>query len=115
MQAAAAVVALALGIANLVWLAVQWRRGSETLRIAREAHAWAQERRDAEQRRAQADEAKRAFWRDTHAAVEAASSPIRVPDVDPAWITEGEELGYFRQTPGGPTGVRLWKPKIRST
>ncbi len=102
MQAAAALVALALGIANLVWLVVQWRRGAETLRIAREAHGWARERRDAERAASDRQEAKRARFAEVKRQLEASTlAYMKIPDdLTPELVIEGEQLGYFRRVSG---------------
>lgn len=112
LHASGVVVALVLGFANLWWLIVQARRTKVTHGIALEAHDWARERRDRESAQALAEEAKRAWWKDTRAAIDASDGPILLQEgIDPAWVTEAEQLGHFRPTRGTYGEARLAKPE----
>ena len=98
LDALGVVVALLLGAANLGWLIVQARRAKVTHSLALEAHKWAKARRDQELEQAQTDDAKRAWWAKMKLMLEKLDGPCRIADgVDPAWVIEGETLGYFRR------------------
>lgn len=97
-----------------MWLFVQWRRGRDTHRIALEAHEWARERREADQKRAASDEGRSKWLREMADRVN--KEPYGVdqpPDIDPAWIAEGEEKGYFRRDWRQPGKWVFLKPLVK--
>lgn len=120
LEAAGVVVALVLGVANLVWLCVQGRRSKVTHALAVEAHDWAREKREVELREArerresqEREAARLAFWEKTKTQLESARAPIDIPAGTPAeWVLEGEARGYFDriQAPGGD--VQLFRTRL---
>ncbi len=98
LEAASIVLALLLGAGNLTWLVVQARRARVTHALALEAHRWARERRDHELAKEQDAGAMRTWLAETKRTVDASREPCEIPeDVNPTWIVEGEQHGYFRR------------------
>ncbi len=113
MQTAATIVALILGVANLVWLAIQWNRGRKTLEIAQEAHAWARERRDSQRAADEREAARSAWWQEMRKRIDLSDGPVLVPDdVDPTWVIEGEQRGYFKRIRDPHGDLRVWVPDL---